>query len=101
MKAVPILLLTALTLAVGATRADTLLVDAVEQAPPNRAEGLLRPNHGMSMAAVERTFGEPSERYAPVGAGGPHPPIARWVYPAFTVYFENQIVLTSVVHRAR
>jgi hypothetical protein len=99
MNALSALLLTSLILFTGGLHADTLLIDAVNQAPPNRVDGLLRPTRGMSMAEVEQKFGPPSEKSAPVGAGGAQPPITRWDYPKFSVYFERQLVLTSVVHR--
>ena len=50
------------------------------------------PNRGMTMERVERAFGQPRQRLAPVG----DPPITRWVYDGFTVYFEHHIVITSV-----
>ncbi len=99
MKSLTAFLLISLALAGGSLSADTLLVDAVNQAPPNQPDGLLRPTRGMSMARVEQQFGAPNDKSAPVGAGGVHPPITRWDYPAFSVYFERQHVLTSVVRR--
>ena len=42
------------------------------------------PPRGLTMAQVEQRFGAPAERFAAVG----QPPITRWVYPAFVVYFE-------------
>jgi hypothetical protein len=50
------------------------------------------PGRGMSMAQVEAHYGTPSEKVAPVG----NPPIARWVYPGFTVYFEGHHVIHAV-----
>jgi hypothetical protein len=50
------------------------------------------PNRGMSMTQVEARYGTPSERVAPVG----DPPISRWVYPGFTVYFEGHHVIHAV-----
>lgn len=50
------------------------------------------PSRGMSMAQVEAHFGSPSEKVAPVG----RPPITRWVYPGFTVYFEGHLVIHAV-----
>ena len=50
------------------------------------------PKRGTSMAQVEARFGVPAERYAAVG----QPPITRWVYPAFVVYFEYQHVIHAV-----
>lgn len=54
-----------------------------------------RPVNGMPAAEVERRFGPPREKTAPVG----NPPISRWVYDHFTVYFEYQLVLHSVLHQ--
>jgi|GEM_PF-223508 len=58
--------------------------------------GLLLPDKGSSTSAVESRFGEPLNQSGPVGT----PPISRWEYAEFTVYFENDRVLHSVVrHR--
>ncbi len=77
------------------TSADTLLVDSIDQAPANATDGLQRATRGMSMSQVERSFGAPGNKLAPVG----EPPISRWIYPGYTVYFEHHLVLTSVVNR--
>jgi len=53
--------------------------------------------NGLSQQAVLARFGEPQQRLAPVG----QPPISRWVYETFTVYFEYDIALHAVVHRQR
>jgi hypothetical protein len=52
-----------------------------------------QPARGMSMEKVEAAFGAPSNRVAAVG----NPPITRWEYPGFVVFFEHNIVLHSVV----
>jgi hypothetical protein len=52
------------------------------------------PGRGMSMADVERGFGQPSEVRGPIGT----PPITRWVYEGFTVYFDQSYVIHSVRH---
>ena len=70
--------------------ADVLLVDSID-----RAGASSRPTNGMSMDSVRSRFGEPQQMQGPVG----DPPITRWVYGDFTVYFEHSLVLTSVVHR--
>ncbi|MEE4161233.1 MAG: hypothetical protein V2I25_01920 [Woeseiaceae bacterium] len=54
-----------------------------------------RPVRGMTEQSVEARFGEPSSRVAPVG----EPPIARWEYPGFIVYFEYDRVIHSVTKR--
>lgn len=50
------------------------------------------PVRGTSMAQVEARFGAPSQRYAAVG----QPPITRWVYPSFVVFFEYSHVVHAV-----
>jgi hypothetical protein len=52
-----------------------------------------QPARGMSMERVEASFGAPSNRVSAVG----NPPITRWEYPGFVVFFEHDIVLHSVV----
>ena len=42
---------------------------------------------------VEAQFGPPTMRQAAIG----DPPIERWDYPGFSVYFEYQYVIHSVV----
>jgi len=70
-------------------RADTLLLDGIE-ADAQTAD--LRPKAGMTMTSVEQTYGNPTQRHAAVG----EPPITRWDYPNFSVYFENQLVIHAV-----
>lgn len=53
------------------------------------------PGRGMSMEQVEERFGSPAEKIERVG----EPPIARWVYGSFTVYFEHDKVIHSVFHK--
>ncbi len=51
-----------------------------------------RPVRGMSMDKVEATYGAPSRRIPAVG----EPPITRWEYPGFVVYFEYNRVIHAV-----
>jgi hypothetical protein len=51
------------------------------------------PERGSSMSQVADRFGAPGERVAAVG----QPPISRWVYPSFIVYFEHDHVVHAVV----
>ncbi len=62
---------------------------------PNSPEGVIRPVRGMSMNTVKRQYGEPESILSPVG----EPPITRWIYSDFEVYFENSTVIHSVVPR--
>jgi hypothetical protein len=75
--------------------ADTLLVDAVGEAPPNSVQGVPRPVRGARMGEVTTGYGEPTGVMDAVG----DPPITRWVYPDYTVYFEYDRVIDVVVHR--
>ena len=76
---------------------DVLLIERVERTHAN----VELPPRGMLMNQVEARFGAPSQKLAPVGGGDPRtPPITRWVYPEFTVYFENRHVVNAVVNRA-
>lgn len=69
--------------------ADTLLIEKVR-------ERVLRdlPENGMTMSEVESRYGAPERRYSAVG----QPPITRWSYPDYSVYFEHQLVIESVLH---
>ncbi len=69
--------------------------DTLEMKGIDTANGQARPTRGMSMAAVEQRYGTPANRRAAVG----EPPITRWEYAGFTVYFEHQFVIHSVVNR--
>lgn len=52
----------------------------------------IMPKRGLSMDDVLTEYGEPDERFGPVG----EPPITEWVYGSFRVYFEYEIVLHSI-----
>jgi hypothetical protein len=51
-----------------------------------------RPDKGQTMQAVEAKFGAPQARHDAVGK----PPITRWDYPGFSVFFEHQRVIHAV-----
>ncbi len=53
------------------------------------------PSNGLDKQEVEQRYGVPNERHAPVG----EPPITRWVYDGYSVYFEHDLVIESVLHR--
>jgi hypothetical protein len=81
----------ALLAASNVTHADTL------RRQVQRETRMDLPQRGLSMAQVEKRFGAP-ERKLPVRGGGSRwqPPIHRWVYPGYIVYFEHKIVIHSV-----
>ena len=65
------------------------------ETPARRAISM--PEHGMKMAEVERRYGKPRMKHAAVGKSGTRtPPITRWDYPDFSVFFEYSTVLHSV-----
>lgn len=51
-----------------------------------------QPTRGMSQNQVISRYGEPRSKHAAVG----EPPIIRWDYPGYSVYFEGNYVLHSV-----
>jgi hypothetical protein len=76
--------------AAGAAYADTVVVDdhvMVRESP------VARPARGSTMTAVEAKFGAPATRHPTVGA----PPITRWDYAGFSVFFERDRVIHAVV----
>lgn len=95
MNTVRILLLCCLSLISVSAVSDVLLINVIENEPVNSAAGLLRPTHGMTMDQVEAKFGAPVMKYATVG----QPPITRWNYEQFSVYYEFNIVLHTVVNK--
>ena len=52
-----------------------------------------QPARGALMKTVEKQFGSPAEKHPTVGK----PPITRWDYPNFSVFFEGDRVIDSVV----
>jgi hypothetical protein len=78
-----------LAAAFGAAQADTLLLEGIQA---SEATADSRPKSGATMEQVEARYGMPTEKVAPVG----DPPIARWEYPGFTVFFEYDRVIHAV-----
>jgi hypothetical protein len=83
-------LLLAAVLASGLAGAETIAVDngiAVKESD------VATPTRGMTMDQVTTKFGAPVTKVPAVGT----PPISRWEYPGFVVYFEADHVIHSVV----
>jgi hypothetical protein len=72
--------------------AETIVVDGQAQV---RQSTMPMPQRGSLMRAVAAKFGEPRERHATVGK----PPITRWDYDGFSVYFEYEHVIHAVATR--
>jgi hypothetical protein len=62
-------------------------------AAPADSAPITTPARGINMSGVEAKFGTPTERHSAVG----NPPITRWDYPGFSVFFEHEHVIHSVV----
>jgi len=62
----------------------------VQSVAPNQS-GV--PARGMSQQSVRQAYGAPLSVHEPIG----QPPITRWDYPAFRVYFEYDHVIHSVI----
>jgi hypothetical protein len=67
--------------------------------PVQSNNGPTMPTRGMSMDNVEHIFGVPQEKLPAVPDPGSklHPPITRWVYPNYVVYFEYNLVINTVM----
>lgn len=72
-------------------QAETLVIRLGHQAGDS-TPGM--PQRGLRMGTVAQRYGEPDVRHAAVG----QPPITRWDYQGFSVYFEYDQVIDSVRH---
>jgi hypothetical protein len=73
------------------TEGDVIKVPVGQQAAEKNT--IQRPTLGMHKEQVEKLFGEPESWQDPKG----EPPITRWEYQDFVVYFEGDIVIHSVI----
>ena len=76
-------------LGAGLAAAETMVVDDQVVVRPSTVE---RPARGVTMATVEAKFGAPQARHPAVGT----PPITRWDYAGFSVFFEGERVIDAV-----
>ena len=75
--------------------ADTVVVNDQVQVRESHADV---PKRGLTMNDVEKHFGAPVTRHPAVGgASAQQPPITRWDYGGFSVFFEHDRVIDSVV----
>jgi hypothetical protein len=70
-------------------QAETIVIDDQVQL---RESTIDKPARGSSMQTVEGHYGAPTSKHAAVGS----PPISRWDYPGFSVFFENSLVIHAV-----
>jgi hypothetical protein len=71
-------------------RADIVALDAGIAV---KESDVATPSRGMTMDQVASKFGAPVTKVPAVGK----PPISRWEYPGFVVYFDRDFVIHSVV----
>jgi len=74
----------------GAAQAETLQMEGMSANP-----GEARPARGMTQNSVQSKYGSPVNVRAPVG----DPPITRWEYQNFVVFFEYDRVIHAVNKR--
>ena len=84
-----------LLLVVAATAGASATAQTLDMRGPDAAAADGRPASGMTQAGVEAKFGTPVSKIAAVG----DPPISRWVYSDFIVYFEYDRVIHTVLKR--
>lgn len=70
--------------------ADTVAIPLGQQ---GQAWNIEAPRHGLTKSQVEARFGAPMSQSGPVG----DPPIYKWTYEQFSVYFESDHVIHSVI----
>ncbi len=79
--------------------APTTAVPAAPSAVPGMSDPSVAtvavPARGLDMDQVEQRFGVAETKLPAVG----NPPITRWVYRDFTVYFEGRYVIHAVVNQ--
>jgi len=75
---------------VSSVQAETV---AVDNGIAVKDSSIPTPTRGMTMSQVAAQFGAPASKIPAVGK----PPISRWEYPGFIVYFEKDYVIHSVV----
>ncbi|HEX9853287.1 MAG TPA: hypothetical protein VGA68_09750 [Woeseiaceae bacterium] len=86
-------LIAAAGLVSGPALADTLQMGSTENAARFEQPG--KPTRGMTEARVESTYGRPNSKRPAVG----DPPISRWEYNEFVVFFEYDKVIHAVSRR--
>ena len=84
-------LLTLILINSGPALADVLLVDSIQSAPQ-----IQTPRNGLTMSQIRQQYGNPASELPAVG----DPPISRWEYDGYSVFFENDLALHTVIHQS-
>ncbi|MGH1373439.1 MAG: hypothetical protein ACRBBW_15470 [Cellvibrionaceae bacterium] len=83
-----------LALIPAAVHSETIKVPVGQQ---GQSQNVDKPALGMTMDSVRTLFGTPVTQSPPRG----EPPITRWEYNDFVVYFESDLVIHSVTKHRR
>ena len=90
--------LTLLALPLLLSAATFAQADVVVMPSEGSFETVSKPQKGSTMKAVQQQFGAPEKKYPAVGGGSKRqPPITRWDYAGFSVFFEHGHVIDAVV----
>ena len=87
-----IIVCTLLMVLAPAVMADVLLIERSQV-----MAGMDLPQKSTTMNQVRSQYGDPISESGPVG----NPPITKWEYADFFVYFEHQHVITSVLKKSK
>jgi hypothetical protein len=79
----------------GGSPAETLDMEGTDNVNRLAYDESTRPTRGMTQATVEARYGAPQKTDAAVG----DPPISKWYYEKFVVYFEYDKVIHAVLKR--
>lgn len=74
--------------------AEEIVMPAVEPETGTEEFSVQLPGRGMTMEMVQNRFGEALGKEPAVGT----PPISKWSYKNFSVYFESEFVIHAVVN---
>ena len=85
-----VLVFSASLIQIDIARADVLLIEEVRQ-----SDQLNLPTNGMNRDEVQARYGKPLNKLDAVG----DPPITQWKYGSWSVYFEYDLVLFTVLHK--
>ncbi len=74
------------------TTHEPIMIPLIEK---NMNSSVIMPLRGDSQRRVKKEFGAPFHMHEPKGT----PPISRWDFEEFSVYFESNIVIHTVLRR--
>lgn len=89
MKTTLLIIVSVLAVLTSAANADQVRIPVGQQSQQNTE----KPEHGMRSQDVEAHYGAPASKHGPIG----NPSIHYWEYESFTVYFEGDRVIHTVI----